>query len=180
MSEQLDVVIPVREDDRTDGPMLGDERSVLRHYLDQYRDTLLRKCAGLSAEQLAMRAVPPSTLSRAGLIRHLTEVERYWFVDVVAGEDSPDLYTHRDDVDADFTQASALTIAADVVTYLAEVDDARRREAAVLDLVSPVRGQRRGRAVNLRWILVHMIEEYARHLGHADLLRERIDGQTGY
>ena len=76
MSEQLDVVIPVREDDRTDGPMLGDERSVLRHYLDQYRDTLLRRCAGLSAEQLAMRAVPPSTMSLAGLIRHLTEVER--------------------------------------------------------------------------------------------------------
>jgi uncharacterized damage-inducible protein DinB len=183
MSPELptyDVVLPERDDTRSDGPMLGDERAVLEHFLENYRESLLRKCAGLTAGQLAERSVPPSALSLAGLVRHLTEVERYWLTDVAHGEDSPDVYTRRDATDADFDEASEHTAPGDVSAYLAEVEQARRQAARVRDLAAPCGGLRRGQEVNLRWILVHLIEEYARHLGHADLLRERIDRATGY
>ncbi len=177
-----DAVVPELTDDpRAQWPSLtGAERDVLDHWLDFYRESVLVKIAGLSAEQLAMRSVPPSTLSPLGLVRHLTEVERYWLTDVALDEDSPDLYSSIEDPDGDFSQASAASAADDVAAYLAEVETARDHLARLTDLDCPVAGLRRGKPVNLRWIYTHLIEEYARHLGHLDLLREAIDGRTGY
>ena len=156
------------------------EREALDGWLDFYRESVLVKIAGLSAEQLAVRSVPPSAMSPLGLVRHLTEVERYWLVDVALGQDSPDLYSCREEPDGDFTLASAATAAADVAAYRAEIDTTRATLATLTDLDAPVAGLRRGKPVNLRWIYTHLIEEYARHLGHLDLLREAIDGRTGY
>ncbi|HRW17666.1 MAG TPA: DinB family protein [Dermatophilaceae bacterium] len=161
-------------------PLVGAEHTVLVGWLEVYRESVLRKIAGLTAEQLAQRSIPPSALSPIGLVRHLTEVERYWLTDVALGEDSPDLYSSREDPDGDFTQASAATAAADVAAYRTELETNRANLAALTDLDVPVAGLRRGQQVNLRWIYTHLIEEYARHLGHLDLLREAIDGRTGY
>ncbi|MFC0673691.1 DinB family protein [Brachybacterium hainanense] len=176
-------VLPVYEDTRPMSatmPLLGGERELLDAWLDMYRETALIKVAGLTAEQLCRRAVPPSNLSLMGILRHLTEVEAYWLREVLHGEDVADLYSTREDPDGDIEQASAQTAAEDLAAYRAEV--ARSREAAASwgDLAGPVRGLRRGEQLNLRWILTHLIEEYARHLGHMDLLREATDGSTGY
>ena len=176
-----DAVVPEREDARTDGPMTGGEREVLDHWLDLYRETVLLKIAGLDAEQLARRAVPPSTMSPIGLVRHLTEVEAYWLRVVLLDEqDVPDYYCTPASEDGDFDDVDPATAAADVAAYQAELVRTRANAAAWTDLDRPVRGLRRGKQVNLRWILTHLIEEYARHLGHMDLLREAIDGRTGY
>ncbi len=161
--------------------MLGDERAVLDHWLDLYRDTVFLKIAGLDAEQLARRPVPPSSLSLIGVVRHLTEVEAYWLRVVLLDEqDVPDYYCTPDSRDGDFDDVDASTVAEDVATYRREIATSRANTAAWTDLTAPARGTRRGKPVNLRWILVHLVEEYARHLGHMDLLREAIDGETGY
>lgn len=174
-------VVEEREDTRTDGPMTGGERAVLDHWLDLYRDTVLRKIAGLDADQLAWRAVPPSTMSLVGIVRHLTEVEAYWLRVVLLDEqDVPDYYCTDVSPDGDFDDSSPSTAVADVAAYTTELLTTRSTAAAWTDLDSPVRGLRRGKPVNLRWILTHLIEEYARHLGHMDLLREAVDGRTGY
>ncbi len=174
-------VVPERDDTRTDGPMLGDERAVLEHWLDLYRDTLLLKIAGLDAGQLARRALPPSSMSLLGLVRHLTEVEAYWLRVVLLDEqDVPDYYCTPASPDGDFDDADPVSARADVDAYRREVERSRTNTAGWTDLEMPVAGRRRGKPVNLRWILVHLIEEYARHLGHADLLREAVDGRTGY
>lgn len=173
-------VVAEREDTRDDGPMTGGEREVLDHWLDLYRETVLLKIAGLDAEQLAVRAVPPSTLSLVGVVRHLSEVEGYWLGEVLLGEDVPDRYCTPQSPDGDFDDATAATAAADVAAYEAEVVLRRTRAAGWADLDGPVHGLRRGKPVNLRWILTHLVEEYARHLGHVDLLREAVDGRTGY
>jgi uncharacterized damage-inducible protein DinB len=174
-------VVAEREDTRTDGPMTGGERAVLDHWIELYRDTVLLKIAGLDAEQLARRAVAPSSMSLIGIVRHLTEVEAYWLRVVLLDEqDVPDYYCTATNQDGDFDDADARTAAADVAAYQAEVRLTRARAAAWTDLDVPVRGLRRGKQVNLRWILTHLIEEYARHLGHMDLLREAVDGRTGY
>ena len=159
---------------------LGGERDTLEGWLEVYRASVFVKIAGLTAEQLAQRSVPPSTMSPLGLVRHLTEVERYWLTDVALGQDSPDLYSSREDPDGDFTQATAATAHEDVTAYRLEIATAREHLARLKDLDAPVAGTRRGQPVNLRWILSHLVEEYARHLGHLDLLREAIDGRTGY
>ena len=153
---------------------------MLDHWLDLYRETLLLKVAGLDAEQLARRSVPPSSLSLLGVLRHLTEVEAYWLREVLLDEDVPDLHCTQASPDGDIEDATAATAAADLAAYRAEVVRTRAAAAAWTDLDGPVAGQRRGRPVNLRWILVHLVEEYARHLGHVDLLREAVDGRTGY
>jgi uncharacterized damage-inducible protein DinB len=174
-------VVEEREDTRTDGPMTGDERAVLDHWLDLYRDTVLLKIAGLDAEQLVCRAVPPSTMSLVGIVRHLTEVEAYWLRVVLLDEQEvPDYYCTAASPDGDFDDISSATAAADVAAYATELLTTRSTAAAWTDLGSPVQGLRRGKPVNLRWILTHLIEEYARHLGHMDLLREAVDGRTGY
>ena len=174
-------VVDDHEDVRTDGPMTGGERAVLDHWLDLYRDTVLLKIAGLDVDQLARRAVPPSSMSPIGVVRHLTEVEAYWLRVVLLDErDVADYYCTPTSPDGDFDDVHPATAAADVAAYRAELATTRANAAAWTDLDAPVRGMRKGNPVNLRWILVHLIEEYARHLGHMDLLREVIDGRTGY
>ncbi|TDC38104.1 DinB family protein [Micromonospora sp. 15K316] len=166
-------------DPRSEGGF-ADERTVLVEYLRDQRLTLQLKCADLDAEQLARRAVPPSTLSLLGLVRHMAEVERGWFRRVMAGEDVPPVYRTENDRDADFNGAVAEP---DVVEeawrdWRAEVEFAERLVERSPDL--GVMGRLRdGEFISLRELLVHMIEEYARHNGHADLLRELIDGRIG-
>lgn len=168
------------EDTRTDGPMTGSEREVLDHWLDLYRDTVLLKIADLGPAELCRRSVPPSTMSLMGVVRHLTEVEAYWLRVVLMDEDVPDYYCVPESPDGDFDDTDPATAAAEVTAYRAEIERTRAIAARWTDLDVPVKGERHGKAVNLRWILTHLIEEYARHLGHMDLLREAVDGRTGY
>jgi hypothetical protein len=164
----------------------GDERTVLAGYLHDYRLTLELKSAGLDARAMAERSVPPSDLSLLGLVRHLSDAERYWFRQVMAGEDAPARYraSAGDDHDRAFTDAVAdpAVVALAWDNWRGEVGFAERfvDGATDLGLTRPYvgRGGHQG-YVSLREVLVHMIEEYARHVGHADLLRERIDGRVG-
>nr|WP_239317064.1 DinB family protein [Planobispora longispora] len=151
---------------------------MLNSWLDWHRETLAVKCADLTEEQLRLRPVPPSTLSLLGLVRHLAEVERYWFRNVLAGEGAPPLYYTEQDPDGDFDNVDTASADEAFTTWRAEIDRAREL-AGGLPLETVGKVQRRGEDVSLRWILVHMIEEYARHNGHADILREQIDGVTG-
>ena len=157
---------------------LGDERVMLESWLEFHRTTLLRKCAGLTGVQLAARSVEPSSLSLLGLVRHMTEVERWWFRRRFAGEPLGDVYCTPDSEDGDFDDLDATRAREDFDRFAAECEAAR---AAVSGraLDETFLHPRRGAEMSLRWIYVHMIEEYARHNGHADLLRERIDGRTG-
>lgn len=174
-------VVPERDDARSDPHKLGQERAVLDGWLDLYRDTVLLKIAGLDADQLACRSVPPSALSLIGVVRHLTEVEAYWLRVVLHDEhDVPDHYCVPERPDGDIALANPRDAARDVAAYQREIETTRQRAAAWRDLDVPARGLRKGEQVNLRWILVHLVEEYARHLGHMDLLREALDGRTGY
>jgi uncharacterized damage-inducible protein DinB len=166
-------------DPREGGPRLGDERATLNGYLRGQRLTLQLKCDGLDAGQLARRAVEPSTMSLLGLVRHMAEVERAWFRRRFAGLDVPKRYQTEADPDGDFNGAVADP------AVVAEAWAAWREEVAFaeeftrdhdLDFVA---SNSVGEPVSLRELLVHMVEEYARHNGHADLLRERIDGRLG-
>ena len=163
---------------RVDELFTGDERAILSSYLDWHRQTLLFKCSGLTAEQLKRRSVEPSNLTLLGLVRHMAEVERWWFRRRAAGLDLTDLYCSEESPDGDFDDIDKADAEQDFATYLSECDLAR---AAVADL--PLEHEfhhtRRDCDMSLRWAYLHMIEEYARHNGHADLLRERIDGVTG-
>jgi uncharacterized damage-inducible protein DinB len=166
--------------ERIDPPMVNSERAGLEAWLEWHRQTLIFKCAGLDAEQLARRPVPPSTLSLLGLIRHMAEVERSWFRRVLAGESTRTagpIYYCAEHPDDDFDAAVAEGAAADRETFLTELDTARA--VAAQHGLDDQGTHRSGERVDLRWIYVHMIEEYARHNGHADLLRECIDGVTG-
>ena len=166
-------------DPRTSMPPGRGEREVLAQYLDHYRMTLDLKCEGLTPEQLATRAVPPSTLSLLGMVRHMARVEHSWWRRIIEGRtDLPRLYNVDDQTDLDFDGA----VAEDEVvvdawqSWNTEVAHAREVYAAVdLDMVVEVHGKH----VEVRDIVVHLIEEYARHVGHADLLRECLDGRTG-
>jgi hypothetical protein len=157
--------------------LVGDERSILEGRLEWQRATLLSKCTGLTAEQLAERVVPPSNLSLLGLLRHVAQVERTWFQRGIAGrEDAPRVYPTGG---ADFDEAAAADAETDYATLLAEMAASRRAVADVgLDDEFVVH-MWDGRRASVRWNYVHMIEEYARHNGHADFLRERIDGARG-
>ena len=159
-------------------PRTADERTTLLTFLEWQRATIAGKCAGLSAEQLRRRAAPPSTLSLLGLVRHLADVERGWFRRTLAGEAVPPLYSTDADPDGEFDNVDSADPEEAFATWSAECQRSREIIAA-RDLDDEGR-QRGGRAVSLRWILVHMVEEYSRHNGHADLLREQIDGATGY
>jgi uncharacterized damage-inducible protein DinB len=162
---------------RTDPPFLDAERPALEAWLEFHRATLVLKCAGLTAEQLATRSVPPSTLSLLGLVRHMTEVERGWFRRTLEGEDAPPLYYTDDNEDGDFDDVDPARADDDLARFEAELDAVRA--VAGRHSLEDVGTSRRGKQVDLRWIYLHMIEEYARHNGHADLLRECIDGATG-
>jgi hypothetical protein len=162
--------------DRFDPPQVSGERESLDAWVEYHRATLLTKCAGLEPEQLATRSSPPSSLSLLGLVRHLTEVEG-WFHDF-DGASAGDWYSTKEDPDACFNAVDPSRAEEDLATYRASVERARAAVGGrALDEVSPEPDE--GRPVSLRWIYLHMIEEYARHNGHADLLRERIDGVTG-
>jgi uncharacterized damage-inducible protein DinB len=163
---------------RVDEPFTGDERATLDGFLDWYRATLLYKCQGLDGEQLARRAVPPSNLSLLGLIRHMAKVERSWFRRQLDGEDVPRIYASEPSSDADFDEAAANGAEPDYATFTSELEPCRAAAARHgLDETFVPAG--RDIELSLRWLYVHMIEEYSRHCGHADLLRQRIDGTTG-
>jgi hypothetical protein len=166
-------------DARSGPPFLDGDRAALEAWLEFYRETLPIKVGGLTPEQLCHRSVPPSTLSLIGIVRHLTEVEMYWFGTVATGHQEVPPYS-ANDPDGDFNDVTEETALADLERYRTEVAAARQRGSAIADLDQPLPGLRRGEQVNLRWIYLHMIEEYARHLGHADLVRECVDGVTGY
>lgn len=160
----------------------GDERDTLTGFLDYQRGTLEWKCAGLTAEQLRRREIPPSEISLLGLVRHMAGVERGWFRRVADGEKVSDPWTTPEEAaageDHDFAVAEADPDEAFAV-WRAEIARAREIVAAAPSMDVTGTHPRRGETFSLRWILVHMIEEYARHNGHADLIRERIDGETG-
>jgi uncharacterized damage-inducible protein DinB len=156
------------------------EKAVLAAYLDRYRITFEMKCEDLDSEQLARRSVPPSTMSLLGLLRHLAGVEHTWFRRFIEGhQDLPRLYEPPDDRDFDFNGAVADdAVAAEAwETWRAEVAHARDVYAGLDDLGTLVGPE--GNQGEVRDVVVHVIEEYARHCGHADLLRERIDGRVG-
>jgi uncharacterized damage-inducible protein DinB len=154
------------------------EKAVLAEYLDRYRMTFELKCEGLTAEQLATRSVPPSTMSLLGMIRHLARVEHSWTRRVFEGQiELPLLYRTKEDPDLDFNQAVAddEVVAEAWDTWRGEVAHARAVYTD-LDLDAPVNVH--GQEVETRDIVIHLVEEYARHVGHSDLLRECIDGHT--
>ena len=145
---------------------------MLQAFLDWHRATLLHKCAGLTGAQLAERAVPPSELSLLGLIRHMTRVERVWFRQRFADEPIED----ASDRDGTFTATEPTRAAADYARF---TEECRLADAAAANASLDATFTHNGETMSLRLIYLHMIEEYARHLGLADLLRERIDGASG-
>jgi uncharacterized damage-inducible protein DinB len=165
--------------ERTDPGLILGERLALEAWLDFHRDTLLHKCSGLTAGQLKERAVPPSRLSLLGLVRHMTEVERWWFRIHGGNTDLPFPYD-PDATGQDFEALDDADAAANIEAFKQEITKARAAVAGQqLDDVVPSHGHHPERGRDIRWIYLHMIEEYARHNGHADLIRERIDGVTG-
>jgi uncharacterized damage-inducible protein DinB len=155
------------------------ERAVVLEYLDHYRAALQRKCEDLDAEQMARRSVPPSTLSLLGLVRHMAKVEHIWFRECI-GDGSTDTrpFWSADVKDVDFDEALAEQALVDEAWEVWDREVAHARAVAEdVDLDAVV--THHGEPAEVRDVLVHMVEEYARHLGHADLLRECIDGRTG-
>jgi uncharacterized damage-inducible protein DinB len=167
------------DDPRESATTATGEKAVLAEYLDRYRMTLEMKCDGLDAEQMARRAVPPSTMSLLGLVRHLAMVEHTWFRRIIGGEpDLPRPFKSDEDRDLDFNGAVGddEVVSEAWEAWWREVVRARQvYEDLDLDATVLVHGE----PAEVRDIIVHMIEEYARHVGHADLLRECIDGRTG-
>ncbi|EWM63493.1 MULTISPECIES: DinB family protein [Micromonospora] len=166
------------ETERIGPPLLGGERESLRAFLDFHRATLALKCEGLTDEQLRRQASPPSTLSLLGLVRHMAEVERTWFRRVIAAEDVPLVWSDTGDFQQAYDARDA-DVAEAFEAWQREIEHARRieREAASLDVTG--HQARWGEDVSLRLVMLHMLHEYARHNGHADLIREAIDGTVG-
>ncbi len=160
-----------------------DERSVLLGYLDYHRAVLVRKAEGITDDEARLAACPPSELTLLGLIRHMADVERHWFRRALVGEDAPPIYYgdgHPDgDPDGDLHPTAEDTMAEAIATWRAEiaVADANIAAASLDDREAKPDGDQE--PSSLRRLIVHLIEEYARHCGHADLLREAIDGSTG-
>ncbi len=167
--------------DRPAGPNIAPERVAMETLLDHHRATLLWKCGGLTGEQLAARTVPTSSMSLLGLVRHLSDVERSWFRRRIAGEAIEPLYWSDASPDGDFDDLDPAGAEADFAIYAAEVEVARTVLAACDydDTFVARHGDGTEETIDIRTLVLHMIEEYARHNGHADLLREAIDGTTG-
>ncbi|WP_412538058.1 DinB family protein [Longispora sp. K20-0274] len=162
---------------RTD--MAGGEREMLDDWLRLRRVFLLRKCAGLTAEQLKTPTVEPSGLTLLGLLRHMTEVERWWFREKYLHEELPELYLSEEYPDGDFDLVADADAEADYARFLAETA-ACDAAVAGIDLDAAVDDEKAPTGkLNLRWVYIHLIEEYAQHTGHADMIRERLDGMTG-
>jgi uncharacterized damage-inducible protein DinB len=164
--------------ERIGPPLIAGEREMLRAFLDFHRATLAIKCDGLSDEDLRRQSMPPSTLSLLGLVRHMAEVERAWFRRAINGEDIPLVWSDEGDFQMAY-DASTATRSEAFDAWQSEVEHARRIEGAAKSL--DVRGHhsRWGEDVSLRLVMLHLIHEYARHNGHADFLREGIDGTVG-
>ncbi len=164
--------------ERIDPPLVGNERIMLRTFLDYHRATLAMKCDGLTDEELRRQSMPPSSLSLLGLIRHMAEVERNWFRRVINGEDIPLVWSEKGDFQVAY-DASTATRAEAFGAWQTEIEHSRRIEEAAesLDLVR--HNERWDEDLSLRLVMLHLIHEYARHNGHADLLREGIDGTVG-
>jgi uncharacterized damage-inducible protein DinB len=163
---------------RTEPAFLLDERAMLEGWLEFHRMTLLLKCEGLTDEQRRTRPVPTSLMSLHGLARHMAEVERGWFRRTIGHEDLSTIYTYDDDPDAEFALDDA-DWDADLTVWQEECE-AARAVAAAHDLDYTDLHHRTEKPVSLRWVYNHMIEEYARHNGHADLIRELVDGSVGW
>jgi uncharacterized damage-inducible protein DinB len=163
--------------DRTDVPRTGGERELLRAYLDFHRETLALKCAGLPDDDLRRRPTP-SSLSLLGLVRHMAEVERSWFRRVVDGQDVPLVWSPDGDFQVAYDASEASRQEA-FDAWEAEIAHARAIERAAESLDVTGVDRRSGDAYSLRRVMVHLIQEYARHNGHADVIREAIDGATG-
>ena len=163
---------------RSDPDLQASELVMLGQYLDFHRATLQSKCAGLSPEQLRRRTVPTSNLTLLGLVRHLTDVEHGWFAEWLDGQPERTRYFSVDDPNGDFDNLDSHPVAAVWDAYHAQVAESQRVLGTFADGAELARGGP-GRPRNVRWVALHMIEEYARHNGHADLLREAIDGETG-
>jgi uncharacterized damage-inducible protein DinB len=164
--------------ERPEPPLIAGEREMMRGFLDYHRATLAMKCDDLSDEDLRRQSSPPSTLSLLGLVQHMAEVERTWFRRVINGEDVPFIWSDGQDFQEAYdagkgTRAEAFAI------WETEIEHSRRieREAKSLDVTGHM--ARWGEDVSLRLVMHHMIHEYARHNGHADFLREAIDGTVG-
>ena len=157
--------------------MTGDERTMLTVWLDYQRATLLWKCEGIEPEDMVRRGVPPSGLSLLGLVRHMTFVEWSWFENRFAANGSPQPFDTSQDVDVDFNDLDPARVSEDMERFLQQCDVSRTivEGADSFDQLAAATKD----DLSLRWIMVHMIEEYARHNGHADLLRELIDGAVG-
>ncbi|WP_326807748.1 MULTISPECIES: DinB family protein [unclassified Streptomyces] len=166
------------DDDREPLPLVGSEREILTRSLDWYRDTLVLKCSGLTPQELSKRSVPPSGMSLHGLLRHLAGVERWWFRIQLGGEEAPMLYYSNEDPEQDFDRLDGDP--AEVLAVWRRECERSREIVAAMDLDATGVHKRTGDPVSVRRVLVWMIAEYARHGGHADLLRERIDGATGH
>jgi uncharacterized damage-inducible protein DinB len=181
MSERVfpDMWVDPKDDPRELGDQPVGEKETVWDYLTRYRMTLEMKCSGLDAGQLALRSVPPSTMSLLGLVRHLAGVEHHWFQRVLQQRDEPRLYRTTADRDNDFNGAAAdpAVVAEAWAAWRAQTaaaDEWMAGEISMDAVVTLAEG-----TSSVRDILVHMVEEYARHIGHADLLRECIDGRTG-
>ncbi|MEV3930407.1 MULTISPECIES: DinB family protein [unclassified Streptomyces] len=161
---------------RTTGPLTGGERETLTGFLAFYRSTLLQKCAGLTGGQLAEQTVEPSNLTLLGLIRHMAKVERIWFREGLAGQRPAPMYDPEKGKDADFEDLSPDRAPED---YARLVEEIRLADEVAAGVPLDTTFTRRGTDYSLRTVYVHMTAEYARHIGHADLLRERLDGSTG-
>jgi uncharacterized damage-inducible protein DinB len=163
---------------RTEPTFVSDERSSLVAWLDYHRATLLQKCEGLSGAQLAQASVPPSNLTLLGLLQHMLLVEWWWFEHIFADGPQPEPINAGDDAEYEFTHLVPDKFEAEWERFLEQCEHSRAIVEAADNLDVRCKSSER-ETRDLRWILVHMIEEYARHNGHADLLREAIDGATG-
>ncbi|MGH3454615.1 MAG: DinB family protein [Nocardioidaceae bacterium] len=161
---------------RPEGPLTAGERAMVEDFLAWQRATLLHKCTGLTGDQLAQRSIAYTGLSLLGLIRHLSKVERIWFRERFAGQPVERLYSTETWKDADFEDLHPKRAEADYGRFL---EECRLADEAVADAALDDTFTLNGEPASLRMIYLHMIEEYARHNGHADLLREGIDGVTG-
>jgi uncharacterized protein DUF664 len=166
------------DDDRPRIPRVADERAALTAYLEYYRATVEMKCRGLTPEQARTRSMPPSTMSLHGLVRHLAGVERWWFQQNFERRDVPFLFFTEDQPDLDFDPPADADFTEDLATWRAECAVSREIVAAH-DLDDTARPLDWHEDVDLRWLVLRMITEYAQHCGHADLLREGVDGRTG-
>jgi uncharacterized damage-inducible protein DinB len=165
---------------RTDPPEVSGERAALDGWLDYHRQTLLYKCQGLTGEQLCQRPVAPSGLSLLGLVRHLAEVERWWFRRQFDGRpEAGDLFVTEENEDGEFELTDPARAEADLATFAEECELSRQTAAgrSLDETFSPTWNA--DKKFDLRWVYLHMIEEYARHNGHADIVREQVDGVTG-